>query len=334
MLTPLCGGCVLNLDERKVYVVVTCCNRPWYLSACLQSLVEAGVKQFPIVVTSDHAPSEEHWGNCNYYLCQDMIQEHALDLDYFTSGNKGLGRALTDARGLVFDNFGADFAYFIEDDVVVTPSFFTVMESLRKWCEQFDNVGAVGAWCDRRYSDAACQFLQDRVHISNANWFAYGMHRNALRAIRQTQFDYTNTFLRIKSYSQRDHTAIRHFFRQNWANRARREYQSPFPMSSSIWDVDDWLSHDDDYLATGQDAALACALACAGYYRVSTAVSRMRNIGEVGHTTFDHQADLLDLASVPAANFSLESESALEFKPETAEDRRIVTSYDYTLQSP
>jgi hypothetical protein len=255
-------------------------DRPDYFKQVVQTLaknpeIKAGMPVFAFL----DLPLEQEFLNCQRVQTEILNELIPNAVVIWRKVNFGCGRNLIDARKQLFDHLGFEYVFMFEDDMIVSPDYMDTCIRLMRWCQRFyDNVGAVQAWNPCRHSTDWKLKASNLVRPTFENLWGYLMSKRAWDAIKAQMYTYTNLFLG-GDYRLRPHKSIAHWFRLKTNRKQQRVGSTQFPL-----DVE-FATNRQLYIdgpPTGQDAATALLLDCAGFVRVTTVVNRGMNIGKVG----------------------------------------------------
>lgn len=185
------------------------------------------------------------------------------------------------AREYIFDVLDYDDLILLEDDMVVTPQYFTLMHNLKEWAlKHYDNIGGISLHSvDGSPREHRLQTL-NLCHVSNG-----------LQGMLMTKFAWDT----IKDYLIR-------YMKEYYRKRTRkinpvwecvRNYHQQQVLEFEPYIEDDprilkgYYSHLRDKalrkaLPTGQDAATMLAFMVNNLVIIHTHVTRLHNIGRIG----------------------------------------------------
>ncbi|ADP71675.1 hypothetical protein Rvan_2459 [Rhodomicrobium vannielii ATCC 17100] len=192
-------------------VLVISYNRPDYLSKVLESVVpQLGERR--IALFQDGSWSD----SLGKHKTDPELQDKCVSLfiekfpfgEYFRS-DKNIGTALNIDRAerYAFETLGADSAIFLEDDLVLGPAYFKVLESLIRLAmddERIGYVAAFGNWRKTRDQQLASANKLQPMHLL----WGFGLTKRHWLKCRP----YVEKYLELVSgvdYEQRDHEKIR-----------------------------------------------------------------------------------------------------------------------------
>lgn len=187
-------------------------NRPHYLTQVLDSLLaQTALGQRQAFLFQDNAVSP--FGGARYAADEDVARCVEVFRSRCPAGhilpaphNLGVARNILRAEEYVFAELGSDIAYFLEDDMVLSPHYLTMMDRIAAWAHRHDRVGYFSA-----YGALAMPLGQQRQHASAMrrlayNW-AFGLTRRHWLDLRE----WLQPYYRLcegRDYSARPHAEI------------------------------------------------------------------------------------------------------------------------------
>jgi hypothetical protein len=200
--------------------------------------------------------------------------------------NIGICENFYRAELFVFDEIGADCAYFFEDDLILSPYYIEMLDQLYSWAARQPNVAYFAAYGNYYAPPEEIAAAHTKLMSLDHHW-AFGLQRRHWRSMQPLLRAYYDLVLGT-DYARRDHRAI----------CALYEAGNAAPRGSS------------------QDGAKAFVCDQLGLWRCNTVQTFARYIGNVGqHMTKDLYAklgfDRAKVASGPEAlDFPTEAEIA------------------------
>jgi hypothetical protein len=178
-----------------------------------------------------------------------------LDVAHQTGVNRCTAITYWEAEHWAFETIGADAAIFIEDDIVISKHYFTMMEALARLAIKEPRVGAFSAFGDAGIHWLAQWVGRRRLQPMHHRW-GYGITRDYWRRTRRDYQDYL-ALLEGKDYRARPHAAI-----SDWIGRLGK--------AEAIRHI------------TGQDGARTAIMLKLGCFSIMTTPSYAINIGKRG----------------------------------------------------
>lgn len=185
----------------------------------------------------------------------DFFERLGLDVDHEPETNRGTAFIYWEAETWAFETVKADFCIFIEDDIVISAHFFTMMKQLAKIALNDGRVGAFSAFGDASVNWPTQWRSRHKLQPMHHRW-GYGITRQYWL---RTRPDYQN-YLRL--FETTDYRAR--------SNIAAGEWFSGLDHAEPI-------SH-----ITSQDGARTAIMLKLGCFSIMTAPSYAVNIGKRG----------------------------------------------------
>jgi len=208
-----------------------------------------------------------------------------------TKGNIGIALNYERAENYMFKTLSKPYALFLEDDLVLSPQYVTVIRSLLDIARSESRVAYVSAYGNMWASQNEQRRRQRELQHMHENW-GFAMTREAWLQERPFREQYLS-LLDGRDYSERDNSRIMEFYeRRGWKTKI-----------------------------TSQDAARWIASVELGKVRVTTFACHARYIGEYGEhfnpdiyyrSQFDQTLMLDTPVARPARPTPLQIESWLE----------------------
>lgn len=259
----------------KCPIAVCTYNRPDYFKRCMEFL---------------SATPEIGWGEVPVYIfCDGGTNSMQKDISLivkewpfiteakFHDTRVGLPCNIHFAQKKIFDELNADRLMFLEDDILVSPYYYRVMNCAMDYFEQVDPsvvmVNSSGV-CKETFAQKAnlrLYFGEGYSHLNN-----YIMTRKAWKAIKPLKEEYIRLFIdTVSSYQNRDHGAI-----MEWATK-KIDQAGPQPGLDIV----------KSRLISSQDCITNLAMRLVGLKYMSSYVNRIKNIGRIGeHFDAEHFA--------------------------------------------
>lgn len=289
-------------------------NRPDFLAAVLESLKaqrEDALEGRDIHLFQDGA--RNRYSGLAYARESDIqasiakFQEHFPNGKvHYTGDNIGVCENFKRAEEYFFRENSFECAYFMEDDMVLSPVYLQMMELLQKYAERMPRVAYFAAYGD--YYATAEEIAERRRNlITLDHHWAFGlMRRNWLR-MQESLGDYYKIIVG-NDYTRRDHRAVYSLYEKLGASPR----------------------------GTSQDAAKAFACDRLGYWRCRTVTPFARYIGTTGAHMTQEAYDAAGfgktvMALEPIANLAFPDERQLdEFV--SAQRRLFIDVYNEELR--
>ncbi|MGD0721556.1 MAG: hypothetical protein ABR970_11000 [Roseiarcus sp.] len=190
-------------------IVIMSYNRPHYLKPVLESLRNqrpGGLDGREIHLFQDGAVNL--FSGFRYAKDEDIQASVETFRSYFPEGrvhpgavNIGICENFYRAEHFVFDTLGAECAYFFEDDLVLSPAYLQMMETLESWARSMPNVAYFSAY-GNYYAEAEELAAGRRDLINLDHHWAFGLVRRHW-AKMQPQLEAYYQLVRGTDYSRR-----------------------------------------------------------------------------------------------------------------------------------
>ena len=185
-----------------------------------------------------------------------LFAERGLEVDHEPGRNRGTALTFWAAERWAFETMGADALYIIEDDIVISPHFFTMAERMARLALAEPRIGAFSPFGRADLWQPWQGMLSGRLLPMHHRW-AYGITRRYWEASRADYADYL-ALLDGCDYRDRPHAAIRDWLRS---------------LAPDVAGLN---------LITGQDGARTAIMMKHGCVSVMTTPSYALNIGKQG----------------------------------------------------
>ncbi len=285
------------VQDQSIGVIIPCYNRPEYLKKLLESLGKNNESQhLPFFFVVDGGP------NSKQKEIVQLIQDSKITNKEIILRNRnyGLPKNLIDARRFMFDWCKFDKIIFIEDDLIVSPTYIKTLLNLWDWSQaNYDNVGVVQS-C--RYCFMTKQEKTNALNLvraSDREWNvfdSYCMSRDVWNKMSVYLYDFekiidtiphTNEFETVRSKLKiwKDKKRI-----TDWARSLipqKDNLMEKFSLEKTFPSKN--LKNKFLNLIPYQDVIMAFSLWMTGYVKVQTVVNRVHHIGQIG-TNFDKKS--------------------------------------------
>jgi hypothetical protein len=252
-------------------IVVLSFNRPQFLEPMLVSLKAqhgAGIDGREIHLFQDGAINR--YSRIRYANDADIAASIEVFRRYVPNGtihhsveNVGICENYRRAEHYIFEDRQFELALFLEDDLVLSPAYFAMMERLCAWATATPNVAYVAAYGDYYRSPRGAAARRHELRTLDHLW-AFGLLRRHWRAMQPLLEPYYNVVCGT-DYGRRDHRKI-------------------FAL---------YAAGDTAPRASSQDAAKAFVCDRLGLWRANTVVPFAKYIGTVGqHMTPEAFAEI------------------------------------------
>ena len=260
-----------GLPQNNTAIALIACDRTPYFERTVQSIAANEiVKTLPIYVFIDrHVDPKRDFTLDEQVVIARKFLPHCIVIK--RPRNFGCGRNIIDARRQLFDNLGFEKSFVMEDDMVVSKTYFEYCLNLMSWSERrYDNVGAVQGWNFCRWNQEQKQSGLRTVVQTYGNWWGYLMKKEAWDAVKETIYTFEDLFLG-GDYRLRPHRSVRYWFNLKMNGPPKIQGSRLFPFDgSTVTQANTYF----DESPTGQDAATMHGFHINGYVRICPAVNR------------------------------------------------------------
>jgi hypothetical protein len=187
-------------------------NRPHFLAQLVDSLqAQTALNGRPVFLFQDNAVSPfsgiRYAADEDIAACVAIFRARFPDSRVFLAPhNLGIARNILRAEEFLFAELGTEIAYFLEDDMVLSPHYLTMMDRISAWVERTDRVGYFSA-----YGALTMPLERQRQEASTmrrlAYHWAFGLTRRHWSELRE----WLEPYYRLcngRDYSARQHLEI------------------------------------------------------------------------------------------------------------------------------
>ncbi len=277
-------------NRQPVGVIIPCYNRFDYLSKLLRSLEKNKESQsIPFFFALDGGPRSKQ-KEIVELIQNSKIRNKEIIL---RTRNYGLPKNLIDARRFMFEWCKFDKIIFMEDDLIVSPTYIKTLLNLWDWSQlNYDNIGAVQS-C--RYCSLSKQEKKTSLNLvkaSDREWYvfdSYCMSRKVWDEMSTYLYEFEKFIDLIPQTDEFARQRSRPVFWEHkqqivdWALSLVKQKNNKLEKNGKkrIFKSKD-LESIFLRIAPCQDVMMAFSLWMAGYVKVQTVVNRIHHIGEIG----------------------------------------------------
>lgn len=256
--------------KMKIALFTASYNRPDLMRELLEGLAKnltdlEGIDIFHYVDGGSKSKQSE---------IQTIIEQSGVPFESIVlrEENYGVGRNLIGARRDLFDVHGYQRVILIEDDLIPGPNFITTTLALADWAKEYQDVGMVQVW--NLPQQPITEDDLDVVVPTHEHFYTYCIDVEVWDEIKQTLYDYEQSYLEGVSYADKDWRGIRkRFMKPRYSkDRVVRKGTNLLPVDSN---------HPPPFgprlkrsVPTSQDAITALALWMNGFIRIATLAPR------------------------------------------------------------
>lgn len=252
----------------RLAIAVMSFDRPHYLERVLQNVVAQ--KPFsnarPDFFLFQDGSASERTGTIlgdpdKIAKAQELFARYLPDGRIFASPfNLGVALNFDRAENVLFESLGYQSAIFLEDDLLLQPSYFRIMEALLEIAAKRDDIGMVSARGYRNDTPIAEQRRRAReIRLMDEHNWGFGMLREAWRERDRVLRPYLELVASI-DYRKRDRGTMK--------SRLAALQKS-------------FSRHGRGYL-TSQDSMKNLAFELLGLHRITTFTNNAKYIGRIG----------------------------------------------------
>lgn len=171
------------MQESKPPIVITCFDRIEYAAKMTASLRQVdGIYERPIFIYQDGATHRDSGAlkarQQDLDLVGEILTNELPHANFVRHGeNLGIGLAMAAAQEDIFRNQGFPVAYFMEDDVVLSTKWLTIMDKLQEAVQSAGHRGFFSAYGAYGISVDAQMPVQNRIELAVRHLRAYGQTR-------------------------------------------------------------------------------------------------------------------------------------------------------------
>ena len=252
-------------------------NRPHYLKQFLDSLVEA-TKVTPVGEISIFLDGQRKDADIPLVdECELIFKSHFPNGKIFKSEtNLGIAMNYDRAEKYVFEELGADYAYFFEDDLVIGPGYIEALNQILELMKLHPQIAYGAAYGESSYMNGVRSKNSHSLDTLGHQW-GYIASKVSHDEIKADLAEYKKLFSEV-SYSEKE--------------IIRDEIQSLFR---------EWGSDFDEL---SQDCAKAISLIKHGYIKVNTNFNLGYYIGAIGEHMTQDKFDLAGFESTDELKFA------------------------------
>ena len=193
-------------------------NRPAYLKKVLESIETQIEDDYEIILFQDGAVNKYSWRKCANQTdideCVSLFKKSFPNSKTVVSPtNIGVAQNFNEAEYLLFDEQGYDEVLFLEDDMILSPYYFTIIKNLLNEFRDNEQVGMVSAYGDINhsieYQTENAQILKPIDHL-----WGYATTRKTWEKRSPYYFEWYIPFINDKDYVHRDVSLISQWYEE------------------------------------------------------------------------------------------------------------------------
>ena len=270
------------MNQSLVNILLIAHSRPSYFKRVLSGILSSKTPINQLCIAFDgpvNSAIQEQIEYIQSYCNEDLYT--ILTSSY----NMGCEVRVLSAMDTIFNDFGWESAFILEDDMVPSPSYFTICNNIRTWlnnprCDYSSQKFIVQGWNENLVQKNAINKLHNCIENTQCHWWGYLIERNIYKSMQPILSLYRPMVEGIP-YASRNHSKITGLLKplkdagiHRLKNRSSSE--SFFPVN--IQELDR-ISKVDGFR---QDYAIACSAIYGEVLKIAPYISRGTAIGEQG----------------------------------------------------
>ncbi len=279
------------INNQEAAVLVVAYNRPDYLARCIASMEKNPESEYlTFIFALDGGPNSKQIEN------KELIESSKIKnkIILLRDCNYGCDKNSIDSKRFAFDWCGFEKVIVLEDDVVVTSSYFRFILNLHSWAKKkYNNIGAVQAWSYCYLPRQEKKMKLNLVEENSRYWsfVTYCLDKESWDKISPINYKYekfiddmptTEEYMKIRSQPWKGKKAMKPI--REWVNRITRDKieDDGVDLKSKLNLRPKFL--DRNFLAC-QDVILGFSFYMHDLVKLCSVVNRAIHIGENGIST-------------------------------------------------
>lgn len=279
------NGEVLSQENRSKVVALIGFNRPGYFEKCLASLEKnKGIEDYDVYLFLDGGKDARQEEYVKIMDSSSITRKTIIKRER----NYGVEHHNIMVKKFLFDECQFEKVIILDDDVVVSPSYLTLLTSLDEWAHKnFDNIGMVQLWdfCFLPKEEKRKQL--NKVSETFAGLFAGLIRKSVWDVIKPVVYDYEKNYLETEpfllslkiKFKKSNETIFKWMENQIVKYNAEKVYDPQKRLFPEQLFADKMFLKDP---CISQDRMMAVAMHTHGFLRIGTTVNRCINIGDEG----------------------------------------------------
>ncbi len=271
--------------NQETAIIVFCYNRPDYFKQCITSIeknLESLTHTFIFAVDGGPRSKQKEYEEI---ILQSKIKNSIL---LFRSRNYGCPKNHIDGFRFAFDWCKFNKLIIMQDDIVISPTYFTFLLHLHTWAkDSYDNIGVIQAW-DHTMSIAKKEKKNQLNYVKeNLNWWSFVsfcMDNNCWHKIKFFIEKYELFIDKIPLTDDFEYQRSKPYESLWKGNKEICEWIYSFMHKKNNFlshiDLEDYINSRD--FGTNSDIVLGCALYLHNLIKLTTPVNRIIHIGKNG----------------------------------------------------
>lgn len=259
--------------DCKRIVCVLFFDRPQYLKLLIESLERNSDEDTDYLFFQDGVidrnNNDQIVGDLEAHYKSTCIVDNSRlknKILFITENNSNLGVAVMQREILriVFDNSDIDFAFFLEDDFILSDNYFKIIESIADKYKNTNRVFSIQGYSGNILSDLEISKYYNHVCVTDAHQWGIAIWKKRWDLIKDN-FDIYYEFMKNKSY---------HLMR---AGIYKDEIEKIYNTINQSF-----ISFDSCAIPPSQDGCKSLCIRTAGMFQLTTKVNYLKPIGEEG----------------------------------------------------
>jgi len=283
-------------QNQETAVLIIAYNRPEYLIQCIKSIEQNPESQELIFIFALDGGSQSKQDE-NIDLINQATIKHKIILR--RNRNYGCPKNHIDSQRFAFEWCKFKKVILMQEDIIVTPSYFTFMLNLHAWATNtYDNIAAVQSWTKCYLTAEQKKDRLDHVQEDRQYWsfVTYCLDSICWQEIRSILYGYENFVDQIPHTDEYARARSKpHLWKgaddiRQWAyDIVRSKTQKKVSLPSTLKSATKYLSR----LNLCEDEMMGFAFCIKDLVKITSVVNRVRHIGEHGISTNKGQYDRL-----------------------------------------
>ena len=284
--------------NKGVAIVILGYNRPAYFKECIRSIqTNDNLDKFTFIFCIDGGRYSKQIEYRKIILESKIKNVIFLDRLY----NYGCPKNHIDSKRFAFDWCGFEKIIVLEEDIIITPTYFTFLLNLHEWAiKKYDNIGSIQAW-SYCYLSKKNKYKALPYVVENERQFSfvtYCMDKKTWNKISPFLYTYesyidkipidgTQDKARSKPKFWKDIRSIKNFLFNEIQHRPLLKDKDMLEASFLRSKYEERRKREYSYslLSANQDQVLGISFYLHGLIKLQSVVNRCIHIGEYGITT-------------------------------------------------
>jgi hypothetical protein len=262
------------MDEKSAVVLVAA-NRPDYFQKSLTSIIDTlGDRQ--LIISLDFVDPTSQ--SAQESIAQKLAPDAAIIKH---NKNLGCGLHMIFARDNAMIDRRFERAFIMEDDLIVSPGYFDMCESILNWgLNNYNNIGVVQGWNENMLTHAQKNNVYNQVENTECHWWGYLMTRECWMSIKNLAMNEYKMYLSsLPKYGMRDSRMINGWARSMLDKKDMSPKAGGFPRNQAEYNR---VTKAGEIRYSGQDSITQLGMFLADKMKIAPVAGRGQYIGERG----------------------------------------------------